>query len=61
MTEEESIMQRLTELQELEETRFLADIHQSVEKERQKDLRDRNINTKVFMQGDKVLLYDSRY
>jgi hypothetical protein len=61
MSEEESIAQRLMELQELEETRFLADFHQSVEKARQKSWHDRHIKTKVFAQGDKVLLYDSRY
>jgi hypothetical protein len=44
-----------------EETIFLADFHQSVEKERQKSWHDRNIKTKVFMQGDKVLLYNIRY
>jgi transposase InsO family protein len=61
MSEEESVAQRLMELQELEETRFLADFHQSVEKERKKSWHDRHIKTKVFAQGDKVLLYDSRY
>jgi hypothetical protein len=34
MLEDESVAQRLMELQELEERRFLADFHQSVEKER---------------------------
>jgi hypothetical protein len=34
--EEESVVQRLAELQELEETIFLVDFHQSVEKARQK-------------------------
>jgi hypothetical protein len=61
LTEEESVAQRLKELHELKETRFLADFHQSVEKERQKYWHDKHIKTKVFMQGDKVLLYDSRY
>jgi hypothetical protein len=61
MSEKESVAQRLMELQELEETIFLEDFHQSVEKERQKSWHDRHINTKVFMQGDKVLLYDSQY
>jgi hypothetical protein len=51
--------QRLMELQELEETRFLADFHQSVEKARQKSWHDRHIKTKSFAQGDKVLLYTS--
>jgi hypothetical protein len=49
------------ELQELKETRFLADFHQSVDKAMQKNWHDRHIKTKVFVQGDKVLLYDSRY
>jgi hypothetical protein len=61
MSEEESVAQRLRELQELEETRFLADFHHSVEKERHKYWHDRHIKTKVFSQGDKVLLYDSQY
>ena len=61
MEEEESIAQRLMELQELEETTFLEDFHQLVEKARQKSWHDRHIKTKVFMQGDKVLLYDSQY
>jgi hypothetical protein len=61
MSEEESVVQRLMELQELEETRFLEDFHQSVEKSRKKSWNNRHIKTKVFSQGDKVLLYDSRY
>jgi hypothetical protein len=59
MSEEESIVQRLMELQELKETRLLVDFHQSVEKTRQKPWHDWHINTKVLAQGDKVLLYDS--
>jgi hypothetical protein len=61
MSEEESIVQRLMELQEIEETRFLADFHQSVEKARKKYWHDRHIKTKVFVQGVKVLLYDNQY
>jgi hypothetical protein len=61
ISEEESLTQRLMELQELEETIFLAEFHQSIEKERQKSWHDRHINTKVIMQGDKVLLYDIWY
>jgi hypothetical protein len=49
------------ELQELEETRFLADFHQPVEKERQKYWHEKHIKNKVFSQGEKFLLYDSRY
>jgi hypothetical protein len=49
------------ELQELDQTGFLAYFHQSVEKPRQKDWNERHIKAKTFVQGDKVLLYDSRY
>ena len=49
------------ELQEIEDTKFLADFHQSVEKARKKYWHDRHTKTKVFAQGNKVLLYDSRY
>jgi hypothetical protein len=48
MSEEESVVQRLMELQELEENNFLADFHQSIEKARQKAWNDRHIKTKVF-------------
>jgi hypothetical protein len=61
MSEDESVVQRVMELQELDEARFLADFHQSVEKARQKAWHDRHIKAKTFLQGDKVLLYDSRY
>jgi hypothetical protein len=61
MLEEELVSQRLIELQELEETRILADFHQSAEKARHKAWHDRHIKTKVFVQGEKVILYDSRY
>jgi transposase InsO family protein len=61
MSEDESVAQRLMELQELKETRFLADFHQPVEKARQKAWHERHIKNKVFTQGDKVLLYDSQY
>jgi len=61
MSERESIAQRLMELQELEESIFLAEFHQSVEKSIQKSWHGRHIKTNVFTQGDKVLLYDSQY
>ena len=40
---------------------FLAYFHQLVEKARQKAWHDRHIKTKVFAQGDKVILYGSQY
>jgi len=58
MSEDESVVQRVTELQELDETRFLAEFHQSFEKARHKSWHDSHIKTKTFAQGDKVLLYD---
>jgi hypothetical protein len=61
MTDDESFAQRIANLHELEEAKFLADFHQSVEKARQKDWHDRNIKAKKFVRGYKVLLYDSRY
>jgi hypothetical protein len=61
MTDDESVAQRIADLQELEEARFLADFHQTVEKARQKSWHDRHIKSKIFVQGDKVLLYDNRY
>jgi hypothetical protein len=61
MSEDESVEHRVMELQELDETRFLADFHQSVEKSRHKDFHERHIKTKTFTQGNKVLIYDSRY
>jgi hypothetical protein len=54
-------VQRLMGLQELKETIFLEDFHQSVGKARHKAWHDRHIKTKVFLQGDKVLLYESWY
>jgi hypothetical protein len=48
-------------LQELDETMFLENFHQSVEKSRKKAWHDRHIKTKIFVQRDKVLLYDNRY
>ena len=60
-SEEESLWERLQELQELDEARFLAEFHQKVQKARQKAWHDRHIKTKAFQVGGKVLLYDSRF
>lgn len=46
---------------ELEETQFLADFHQTVEKARKKAWHDRNIKTKSFALGEQVFLYDNKY
>jgi hypothetical protein len=49
MTDDESFAQRIANLHELEEAKFLANFHQSVEKARQKDWHDRNIKAKKFV------------
>jgi hypothetical protein len=59
MTYDESIEKRIVDLEELEEARFLENFHQTVDKARQKAWHDRNIKSKIFLQGDKVLLYDN--
>jgi len=46
---------------ELDETRFFAEFHQSVEKRRQKDCHDRHIRKKSYEVGDQVLLYNSKF
>lgn len=46
---------------ELEESKFLADFNQSLDKARQKAWHDRHIKTKSSAKGDLVLLYDSKY
>jgi hypothetical protein len=61
MIDDESIAQRIADLQELEEAIFIADFHQSVEKDRKQYWHDRHIKSKIFNEGDKLLLYDSRY
>ena len=61
MTDDESVAQRIVDLQKLEEARFLEYFHQTVEKSRQKTWHDRHIKLKRFIQGDKVLFYNSWY
>jgi hypothetical protein len=61
MTNDESMVARVRELMELEEARFLADFHKAMEKSQQKAWHDQHINRKSFVQGDLVLLYDSKY
>jgi hypothetical protein len=55
MSKEELVSQRLMELQELGETMFLADFHQSVEKSMKKDLHDKHIKTKLFVEHTVLL------
>jgi transposase InsO family protein len=55
------VQERLAQLVELEEDRFVAKFHQQVQKEREKAYHDRNIKKKAFKQGDLVLVYDSKF
>jgi hypothetical protein len=61
MIGDESIVVWVEELLELEDDRFLADFHHTMEKARQKAWHNRHIKRKSFAQGDLVLLYDSQY
>jgi hypothetical protein len=61
MSDDTSVAEWLHELWDLDEHRFLADFHQTVEKQRQKAWHDRHIKKKSFAVGEKVLLYDSKY
>jgi hypothetical protein len=56
-----AIQERLAQLVELEEDRFIAGFHQQVQKEREKAYHDRHINKKAFKQGDIVLIYNSKF
>ncbi len=53
--------ERLAQLLNLEEDRFIAGFHQKVQKAREKAWHDRHIKHKIFQVGDLVLLYDSKF
>jgi hypothetical protein len=55
------VQERLAQLVELEEDRFIAGFHQQVQKEREKAYHDRHIKKKAFKQGDLVLVYDNKF
>jgi len=61
MKDNSAFRDRLNQLMELDETRFLAEFHQSVEQRRQKAWHDRHIKRKLFEVGEQVLLYDSKF
>jgi len=61
LSEEESLKEHLQEIQGLKEQRFLAEFHQTIQKERQKAWRDRHIKCKKIEVRGKVLLYDSKF
>ena len=55
------VRERLAQLVELEEDRFIAGFHQQVQKEWETAYHDRNIKKKTFKQGDLVLVYDNKF
>jgi hypothetical protein len=56
-----TVQERLAQLVELEEDRFIGGFHQQIQKEREKAYHDRHIKKKVFKKGDLVLVYDSKF
>jgi len=57
----EALEERLAQLMELEEDRFLVGFHQQVQKECEKTWHDRHIKLRTFKVNDLVLLYDSQF
>jgi hypothetical protein len=61
MDDTDIVQERLAQLVELEEDKFIAGFHQQVQKEREKAYHERHIKKKEFRQGDIVLIYDSKF
>jgi hypothetical protein len=61
IADEEILNERLLNLVELEEDRFVAGFHEQVHKDREKAWHDRHIKSKAIKAGDLVLLYDSKF
>jgi len=61
MIDREALEQRLVQLEELEEERFLAGFHQQVQKQHEKAWHDRHIKLHTFKVNDLMLLYDSEF
>ena len=55
------VQDRLAQLVELEEDRYIAGFHQQVQKERKKAYHDKHIKKKEFKQGDLVLVYENKF
>jgi hypothetical protein len=55
------VQERIAQLVELEEDRFITGFNQQVHKEREKAYHDRHIKKKAFKQGDLALVYDSKF
>ena len=61
MADIDTMGERLAQLLNLEEDRFIAGFHQKVQKACEKAWHDRHIKHKIFQEGDLVLLYDSKF
>ena len=61
MAEPDIMEERLAQLMDLEEHRFITNFHQQVQKVRDKAWHDRHIRQKTFVEGKLVLLYDSQF
>jgi hypothetical protein len=56
-----AIQERLMQLVELEEDKFIAGFHRQIQKEREKAYHDRHIRKNTFKQGYLVLVYGSKF
>ena len=61
MEDVDVVVDRLLQLVQLEEERFVAGFHQNVEKKRHKAWHDRHIKNKQFQVKGLVLMYDSKF
>jgi hypothetical protein len=61
LSNSDAIEEGLAQLLYLEEDRFVAALHQQVQKVRENAWHDRHIKQKNFQVGDLVLLYDSKF
>ena len=61
MNDVDAVKQTLSQLVQMEEERFVARFHQTVEKQRQKAWHDHHIRVKPFKVGGLVLLYGNKF
>eukprot|EP00253_Pinus_taeda_P010484 PITA_10484 len=61
MVDRGALEERLIQLDELDEERFLVGFHQQVQKQRDKAWHDHHIKVRMFKKDDLVLLYDSKF
>ena len=61
MMDRRALEERLTQLDELEEERFLAGFHQQVQKQCEKAWHDCHIKQHTFKNEDLVFLYDRKF